>query len=379
MDETTQTSEKQFKCPAAAKSWSIKILLMIIAIMLFQIPIFIVNELSSERMKRQNIVYEEISAAWGKKQLVSMFYTAEKEEYFVDAAPKVLYRGIYQVPVYTAKVNIKATYLVPGNAVENRVVVYDIKAVEGCEVKIDGKAVDIKKKFNYFSFQLPSGKSRCDITLTLRGSGELRCGLNAATHEVNIKGDWDSPGFIGYTLPDTRTVTDKNFSAQWIGKAAGNGDSVGVEFCIPAGSYQQVERCIRYETFFLIIFFFTLVTSELVTKVYVHPLQYIVASGAPVLFYLMTLAFSEKFGFTAGYISSAAVVVGMTAMYARLFIGRLLPAIVMGSVFAASYFFNFILLRLEDWALFFGTVTLAIILGVMMALTGKINRNTTCN
>lgn len=88
MDETTQTSEKQFKCSAKAKSWSIKILLMIIAIMLFQIPIFIVNELSSERMKRQNIVYEEISAAWGKKQLVSMFYTAEKEEYFVDADPR---------------------------------------------------------------------------------------------------------------------------------------------------------------------------------------------------------------------------------------------------------------------------------------------------
>ena len=88
MDETTQTSEKQFKCSAKAKSWSIKILLMIIAIMLFQIPIFIVNELSSERMKRQNIVYEEISAAWGRKQLVSMFYTAEKEEYFADPDPR---------------------------------------------------------------------------------------------------------------------------------------------------------------------------------------------------------------------------------------------------------------------------------------------------
>ena len=78
MDVTTQTSEKQFKCPAAAKSWSIKILLMIVAIMLFQIPIFIVNELSSERMKRQNIVYEEISAAWGKSSWCQCFTRLKK-------------------------------------------------------------------------------------------------------------------------------------------------------------------------------------------------------------------------------------------------------------------------------------------------------------
>ena len=95
---------------------------------------------------------------------------------------------------------------------------------------------------------------------------------------------------------------------------------------------------------------------------------------APVLFYLMTLAFSEKVGFTCGYTISAAVIVAMVTMYAKMFLGRILPALIMGIIFAASYLLNFVILRMEEFALLSGTIVLAVILGVMMALTGKINR-----
>ena len=88
----------------------------------------------------------------------------------------------------------------------------------------------------------------------------------------------------------------------------------------------------------------------------------------------MTLAFSERIGFTAGYAVSAAVIVAMVTMYARMFLGKTFPAVVMGTIFAASYLLNFVILRMEDLALMSGTIVLAIILGVLMILTGKINR-----
>ena len=135
-----------------------------------------------------------------------------------------------------------------------------------------------------------------------------------------------------------------------------------------------MERCFDYASFFLIVFFFTLLAAELITKVNIHTLQYLVAAVAPVLFYLMTLAFSEKVGFTCGYTISAAVIVAMVTMYAKMFLGRILPALIMGIIFAASYLLNFVILRMEDFALLSGTIVLAVILGVMMALTGKINR-----
>ena len=64
----------------------------------------------------------------------------------------------------------------------------------------------------------------------------------------------------------------------------------------------------------------------------------------------------------------------MVTMYAKMFLGKLVPALIMGTVFAASYLLNFILLRLEDFALLAGTTVLAVILGAVMFLTGKINR-----
>ena len=83
--------------------------------------------------------------------------------------------------------------------------------------------------------------------------------------------------------------------------------------------------------------------------------------------------FSEKIGFTAGYVVSAAVIVAMVTMYARMFLGKTVPAVIMGIIFAASYLLNFVILRMEDLALMSGTIVLAIILGVLMVLTGKIN------
>ena len=61
-------------------------------------------------------------------------------------------------------------------------------------------------------------------------------------------------------------------------------------------------------------------------------------------------------------------------MYARMFLGKTVPALIMGIIFAASYLLNFVILRMEDFALMSGTIVLAIILGVLMILTGKINR-----
>ena len=89
----------------------------------------------------------------------------------------------------------------------------------------------------------------------------------------------------------------------------------------------------------------------------------------------MTLALAEKIGFTAGYAVSAVVIVAMVTMYAKMFIGKTVPALVMGAVFAASYLINFMILRMEDLALLTGTIILAIVLAMVMLLTGKINRN----
>ena len=377
-----------------AAKWGVKILIIVLALIVFQLPLYLVGNLSSTRQQLAETVQNEIATKWGREQNIKLLPGTDVEKYDVEITPEIRYRGIYQAAVYTSVIKITAEYpkqetrtlhsannnciavtaeyQKPGT-MTGRIIVPDKTAVTSVSVTVNGKPVTVDYDLN---FPLEKEACKCEITMTLRGSGKLTVCPNAQKSSVKFSGKWDSPSFIGDFLPEKREIKDGRFSSVWNLNQHNKDAVVGVNFCIAAGTYQQFERCLTYATFFLLVFFFTLVAAELITKVRICSLQYLIAAAAPVLFYLMTLAFSEKVGFTAGYIISATVIVAMVTMYARLFLGRMLPAAVMGIIFACSYLLNFIILRMEDYSLLTGTIVLAIILGVLMVLTGKINNKT---
>ena len=357
------------------KSLGVKIAVIIAALLVFQIPLLMVKELAEERQGKAKSVQSEIFSNWGGVQCLTLHPQAEKMDLSAELNPEIRYRGIYQALVYTAEVKLKAEF---NDVSENKfaeLLISDIDRVADAAAVVNGKAVKIEKDGYTLKFPLEKGKSAIEMTLNLRGGGDFKVTPN--THEscISISGKWGSPSFIGQSLPKSRTIQKDSFSAKWnFGNFTAKPNEIGVNLNLPANTYQQVERCFNYATLFLIIFFATLLVAEAVTKVNIHILQYLVAAGAPVLFYLMTLAFGERIGFTAGYIVSAAVIVSMVTLYAKTFIGKILPALVIGLIFAVSYAVNFILIRMEDLALLSGTIILAGILAILMALTGKMNR-----
>ena len=363
--------------PKALK-WIMKISIIIVALAVFQLPLYMVKELAVERSRRCVDVQNEIAGSWGGVQKILFFKSAgvywKELDISAKIIPEIRYRGIYQAAVYTTEINIKSKFIPRGDDNTGLIDISDSKAIIEVTGKINGKDTKFTVIDHGITFPI-SGESNADITLKLRGSQMLKFYSDAEYNRINICGSWSSPGFFGNILPEKRKIEDENFSAEW---KFNNYDGVryeaGVNLCITAGTYQQLERCYSYATFFLIVFFFTLLAAELITKVNIHIMQYLISAGAPILFYLMTLAFSERIGFSAGYIVSAAVIVAMVTMYAKMFLGKTVPALVMGAIFAASYLLNFVILRMEDFSLISGTIVLAIILGVLMILTGKINR-----
>ena len=357
------------------KSLGVKIAVIIAALLVFQIPLLMVKELAEERQGKAKSVQSEIFSNWGGVQCLTLQPEAAKMDLSAELTPEIRYRGIYQALIYTADVKLKAEF---NNVGENKfaeLLISDIDRVADAAAVVNGKTVKIEKDGYTLKFPLEKGKSAIEMTLNLRGGGDFKVTPN--THEscISISGKWGSPSFIGQSLPKSRTIQKDSFSAKWnFGNFTAKPNEIGVNLNLPANTYQQVERCFNYATLFLIIFFVTLLVAEAVTKVNIHILQYLVAAGAPVLFYLMTLAFGERIGFTAGYIVSAAVIVSMVTLYAKTFIGKILPALVIGLIFAVSYAVNFILIRMEDLALLSGTIILAGILAILMALTGKMNR-----
>ena len=353
----------------------VKIAVIIVALLLFQIPLKMIKDLTTERQKKLSEVRTEILSKWGSNQTLQLEPAAVKTDFTAELKPEIRYRGIYQAVVYTADVKVKAEFDNVGEKQFAELILSDADCVRDAQANVNGKSVKVEKLGNTLKFPLEKGKSVCELTVNLRGGSDFKIVPTSTESHVLISGKWGSPSFIGQHLPDNRTIGKDNFSAEWnFGKFNSKTLEIGVNLNLPANTYQQVERCFNYATLFLIIFFATLLVAEAVTKVNIHILQYLIAAGAPVLFYLMTLAFGERIGFTAGYIVSAAVIVSMVTLYAKAFIGKIRPALAMGIIFAVSYAVNFILLRMEDLALLSGTIILALVLAILMALTGKMNR-----
>jgi inner membrane protein len=341
-----------------------------------------VEGLTKERSERHDQVLKEIAAGWGKTQDISFAGVHDVQWNSVDVnaaiASEVRYRGIYQMVVYNADVKIK------GNLTANKkniaiIQITDSRNITNVSGTVNGSKVKFTVTNDGISFPVTNNAvSDIELTFKLRGSKILQITSESIKTTIAMSGNWSSPGFIGNSLPLTREISEDKFSAKWDLTCFNkyNTPSVGVNFHISAGTYQQVERCFTYATFFLIIFFVTLMIADIVTKSNVHILQYLIAAGAPVLFYLMTLAFSEKIGFAAGYAVSAAVIVTMITVYARMFLRKTRPALVVGTIFALSYLLNYFILQLEDFALLTSTIILAAILGTLMFMTGKINHNT---
>ena len=353
----------------------LKIVIIIIAICLLQIPLYMIKTLNKSRENNNDTVKQEIYNNWGNKGAISTF-RADAVKINAVINPEVRYRGIYQVVIYTADVNIDIDYNNTTEAAKEESITfaYD-RGIMDIGVKINDKPINVTLSDAKLRIPMPVGKSHCEVTIKLRGSEVLQFFPDSPQSQVTITGNWDSPSFVGSQLPASRTIEKDKFTAQWdFGAFDTSLLKAGVELCLPAGIYQQIDRCFKYATFFLIVFFFTLLVGERLTKVNIHILQYLIASGAPVLFYLMTLSFAEKIGFTLAYITSATIIVAMVTMYSRMFWNKTRPALILGIILAVSYIFNFFVIRMEDFAMLTGTIILAIILGFLMAITGKINQ-----
>lgn len=376
------TKKNQVFVPTKVQRMIGKIVLLFFALLLLQIPIHLIRSLNESRAKHADNAAKAVAAAWSGPQTLSGLSCGGTApgSYDVSAVirPEIRRRGIYQSAVYTADLSARAEF----PAASGRDVTLGLSDLGGlldCSAEIDGKNVPVSVTGSRITLPLPtgvSGKFTCTFSLKMRGSGALLLDACGKHSDVKISGAWDAPDFAeGSTLPDDREISGDNFSAHWrINQfTAEKPATAGVRLNITAGDYQQVERTIKYATFFLVVFFFTILAGELFSKTEVCTIQYLVASGAPVLFYLMLLAVGEKTGFALAYGISAAVIVTMVTGYAAMFLHRITPALAMGAVFAAGYVVNYLILRMEEYALLSGTIVLAVILGILMLLTGKIN------
>ena len=108
----------------------------------------------------------------------------------------------------------------------------------------------------------------------------------------------------------------------------------GVTLYQPASIYQQNERAGKYGVLFIALTFVAFFLFEVLKKLRVHPVQYLLIGVALCTFYLLLLALSEQIGFGPAYAAAAAAVALLVGGYAAAVLST--PTVVPAISFLAS-------------------------------------------
>lgn len=226
-----------------------------------------------------------------------------------------------------------------------------------------------------------------DFDLALKGSNYLE--FTPVGKETNVKmtSKWDSPSFSGAFLPDTRTVSDtgfaanwnilnlnRNFPQQWANTTYKIADaSFGVNLLLPVDNYQQSMRSVKYAILFIALTFMIFFFVEVLNKRKIHPFQYILVGIALVIFYTLLVSISEYLRFSVAYWLSSGATVALIGLYTwAIFDVKKLAALV-ASTLTVLYGFIYVLLQLEDKALLVGSIGLFCVLALIMYYSRKID------
>ncbi|KRE88634.1 hypothetical protein ASG87_08620 [Frateuria sp. Soil773] len=218
------------------------------------------------------------------------------------------------------------------------------------------------------------------------GNGSLRLLSLARSTGVRMRAPWPDPGFGGATLPLERSVTVQGFTAHWhmldssrsYGQHRDAGSdriddalrasASGVEPYRPAGLCQRNERAGKYGLLFIAMTFVAFFLFEMLRRLRVHPVQYLLIGAALATFYVLLLALSEQIGFGPAYAVAEAALVPIVAGCAT----AVLPARRAGSLLGGVPGMAYAMLY-GQYVLPIGSMALPATVALMMYLTRRID------
>lgn len=323
--------------------------------------------------------------------------------------------NIYEAPVYTAHLHMKAHFRAAdlkdllaseggyhGDQAELRVPLSDLRGLrEVVSAKVNGvdrRFVPANMVSGIASVAVSLQRDELardldfEVELQLAGTQRLQFLPLARTTTVDASAPWGDPSFIGATLPAKREVAAKAFTAHWqvldlnrgfgqvwreseMSPASDRMERVafGVSLFQPANLYLQNTRAGKYGLLFIALTFIAFFLFEVLKRLRVHPMQYLLVGLALSTFYVVLLAFSEQIGFAPAYGLAATAVVLMVGGYAASVLATRTAGFLLGGVLALVYGLLYGLVVSEQYSLMIGAVALLAVVALLMFLTRRID------
>jgi len=226
-----------------------------------------------------------------------------------------------------------------------------------------------------------------NFDLSLNGSEYLQFTPIGKVTMVDLASPWKEPSFDGNFLPETRKISENGFTANWkvlhlnrnypqswTGDTHHVRDSnFGVNLRVPVDVYQKSTRVAKYALLFVSLTFLVFFFVEILNRILIHPIQYILVGLALVLFYILMLAFSEQMYFDYAYLLSAGMTIGLVFIYCRSILKSWSLSAMTAVILSILYGFIFIIIQMQDYALLFGSLGIFLILAVTMFFSRKVD------
>lgn len=247
-------------------SKSIKAVIIAFLVLLLLIPMFMIENLISERERTQKDAIAEVGQKWSLAQTVTgpyinLEYPITYEENGITKVSKgnvflfpdelsvdgqlnteILRRGIYKVNVYKSELLIKGYFSseeLRKSNVDRNLLEYNKAAICLNLTDMRGLSEQVSIRLNDSVYVFESGmdergidnmgvhaiidlsalkgdkKLAYEMKIKLKGSQSISFTPLGKVTKVNLKGNWNSPSFDGNYLPEKREITGKDFSAQW--------------------------------------------------------------------------------------------------------------------------------------------------------------------
>ncbi|MCY7349683.1 MAG: cell envelope integrity protein CreD [Cytophagaceae bacterium] len=346
-----------------------------------------------------------------------------------SVVPEKRYRGIYVVMLYQARLRLNGTFARPDftklgvaesalrwNEAFVNLGVSDMRGIrETVSLTWNGRPLApspgiVSNDLFAAGISAPAvvpptgaGVLRFTANLVLNGSSELRFLPFGKETTVTLTSKWGSPSFTGAFLPDRRTVTEEGFSASWkvlhynrnypqqglgaflpkksateyqgqvVMEPRDETGTFGVRLLLPVDEYQKTTRSAKYASLFILLTFASFFFVEILSGRRLHPIQYLLVGFAVCLFYVLLLSISEQISFHWAYLIGCAMILSMVFLYTKSIFRSLRITLIFNGILALMYGFFYSLLQLEDYSLLLGSLGLALILGVVMYLTRRID------
>ena len=361
-------------------------------------------------------------------------YTPERLDIKGEVAMEARYRGLFKVNTYVANTTLSAQWKPVRPQAENpkgrvtcetptvSVALSDSRGLREAQMRINDKEVAVlpgtpfeklKSGFHALAPNALEETLTTKVTLQIVGTGDLAIAPVGDNNQVELAANWGHPSFGGRFLPVRREVLADRFTAQWrisslassagrdffageglcAGVSAADGEpaiaryaaapeaasgsgcieTFGVNFIDPVNAYSLSDRALKYGLLFIALSFVAVGMVEVLRRLRVHPVQYLLVGSALSVFFLLLLSLSEHLSFGLSYAVAASACVSLLTFYAAHILGGWRSGLLFGIGIGILYGALYMLLQMEQAAMVLGSALLFVVLAAVMVLTRRVD------